>query len=624
MCGIAGRVLFAAGSNGRDQSGLLAAMLATLHHRGPDDEGSWIDPTAGVALGNRRLAVVDVASTGHQPMIAPTGRHVLTFNGEIYNADRVRPDLERRRYPFVGRSDTEVLLAAITEWGIARALERVDGMFAFALWDRDTRDLVLARDRIGEKPLYYGVVEDEFVFASEIDAAIIGCARPPTIDRDALASYLRHGCIPAPMTIYRDFFQVPPGTVARLGLGRGMTRPTLHTYWSAATWAQRTTAEVDAFDPNVVDELDSLLRDAVALRMRADVPIGALLSGGIDSSLVVALMQAQTDAPVRTFTLGFEEAEFDESGWARRVARRLGTRHSEICMTADDAVEALPSIPTMYDEPFADPSALPTALLAAFARRDVTVALTGDGGDELFGGYEQYARSAAKWTTSQEPHRQLRSWRRHRARSKARSVSREQIFCDARSFSRDPNSIVIGATEAPTILTRPELGPAIESYEAWMMYVDLVTFLPNFILTKIDRATMAHSLESRAPLLDRRLVELALTLPAGARIGDRQGKWLLRRVLDRYIEPEYFVRPKAGFEPPLNTWLRTSLRDWVEPLLESSRIRAEGFFDPTPLRVLWQEHLAGRDRTYALWPVLVFQSWLEHRSLGSRAQPGTS
>jgi len=617
MCGIAGRVRYA-GRPDPDPRASLGAMLAVLRHRGPDDEGMWADPANGVALGNRRLAIVDVAPTGHQPMVAPSGRYVLTFNGEIYNADRLRPELEQRRYPFVGRSDTEVLLAAIAEWGVDRALERVDGMFAFAVWDRDARVLVLARDRIGEKPLYYGIVDGDFVFASELDAALAGSSGSPTIDRDALAAYLRRGCVPTPMTIYRDLVQVPPGTTARLDVGRGSAEPTLRAYWSAATWAAATPNAVDANDPLVVDELDRLLRDAVSLRMRADVPLGAFLSGGIDSSLVVALMQAQTDAAVRTFTIGFEDPTYDESGWAANVARRLGTHHSELRMTAGEATEALPLIPTMYDEPFADPSALPTSLLASFARRDVTVALSGDGGDELFGGYAQYVQCMSAWMASRRSERTIRARFRLGARSATRP-SREEIFCNARSYFRDPDSIVIGSTEPTTVMTHPQLGPTIDDYDAWMIYVDLVTYLPDFVLTKVDRATMAHSLESRAPLLDRRLVEYALTLPANARIRDGRGKWLLRRVLDRYLEPEYVERPKAGFEPPLGTWLRTTLREWVEPLLAESRLRAEGFLNADPVRMLWREHLSGRDRTYPLWSVLVFQSWLEHR--GRRPVP---
>jgi asparagine synthase (glutamine-hydrolysing) len=595
-------------------------MLAALRHRGPDDEGMWSDPTVGVALGNRRLAIVDVAPTGHQPMVSPSGRLVLTFNGEIYNHHLLRPELERH-YPFAGQSDTEVLLAAISEWGIDRALERANGMFAFALWDRDRRQLFLARDRVGEKPLYYGATETGFVFASELDAAVAGSATRPVIDRDVVAAYLRHNCVPAPLTIYRDFRQLPPATVACLDVGAGARQPALRTYWSAAQFLEGTGARRDAFDgPAAIEALDGLLGDAVAIRMRSDVPLGAFLSGGIDSSLVVALMQSRSEARVRTFTVGFDDEQFDESQWARDVARRLGTEHAEMHMTSRDVLEVVPCIPAMYDEPFADPSALPTAMLAAFAKRDVTVALSGDGGDELFGGYIRYTHCASTWSSKQRDRRRARarlSRLRQQGTHAARQLSREQIYCDVRSFCRDPQSVVLGAREPSTILTHPDLGPPIDDYEAWMMYVDLVTYLPDFILTKVDRATMAHSLESRAPFLDHRLVEFALALPTNVKIRNGETKWILRRVLDRYIESEVVDRPKAGFEPPLGAWLRTTLRDWAEPLLDPSRLRTEGFFEPEPVRAWWTEHLEGRDRTYPVWSVLVFQSWLERHAGGA-------
>ena len=621
MCGIAGIVRMAGQQAAAEPTELLAAMLAALRHRGPDDEGMWTDPTRAVALGNRRLAIVDVAPTGHQPMVSPSGRFVLTFNGEIYNHDVLRPDLARLHYPFTGHSDTEVLLAAISEWGVDGALARANGMFAFAVWDRDARQLLLARDRIGEKPLYYGVTAHGFVFASELDAAVAGGAVRPAIDRDTVAAYLRQACVPAPLTIYRDFRQLPPATIACLDVGRGAREPTLRTYWSAADFVPSAAAATRTYDePAAIEQLDGLLRDAVALRMRADVPLGAFLSGGIDSSLVVALMQAQSAARVRTFTVRFDDDGYDESEWARGVALRLGTEHAEMHMTSRDVVDVVPCIPAMYDEPFADPSALPTAMLAAFAKRDVTVALSGDGGDELFGGYDRYPNCTSTWNDKQRDRRRARarlSRLRQRGTHAARQVSREQIYCDARSFCRDPQSVVIGAREPSTILTHPDLGPPIDDYEAWMMYVDLVTYLPDFILTKVDRATMAHSLESRAPFLDHRLVEFALALPTNVKIRNGETKWILRRVLDRYIESQLVDRPKAGFEPPLGAWLRTTLRDWAEPLLDPSRLRAEGFFEPEPVRAWWTEHLEGRDRTYPVWSVLVFQSWLECHAGGT-------
>jgi asparagine synthase (glutamine-hydrolysing) len=617
MCGIAGIVRISGQhQHGAGPTELVASMLAELHHRGPDDEGTWSDPTRGVALGNRRLAIVDVESTGHQPMVSPSGRHVLTFNGEIYNHELLRPELERLHYPFVGRSDTEVLLAAISEWGIDAALERANGMFAFAVWDRDAQQLLLVRDRIGEKPLYYGRTPFGFAFASELGAATAGSPTRPDIDRDTIAAYLRQSCVPAPLTIYRGFRQLPPATIACLDVGRGAREPTLRTYWSAADLVRGGSASADTFDePSAIEEFDDLLRDAVALRMRSDVPLGAFLSGGIDSSLVVALMQAQTLGRVRTFTVGFEDDAYDESEWARRVGDRLGTEHTDMRMTSRDVLDVVPCIPAMFDEPFADPSALPTSMLAALAKRDVTVALSGDGGDELFGGYTRYVHCATRWRARQRDRRSARALlSRVRARrpGAARPISREEMYCQVRSFCRDPQAIVVGADEPPTLLTHPERAPEIDDYEAWMMHLDLVTYLPDYILTKVDRATMAHSLESRAPFLDHRVVELASALPSRAKIREGESKWILRRVLDRYLEPGLVDRPKAGFEPPLGDWLRTTLRDWAEPLLDASRLRAEGWFEPEPVRAWWREQLEGQDRTYPLWSVIVFQSWLEH------------
>jgi len=656
MCGIAGFWDVGHRFTGHDASAALRAMTAALRHRGPDDEGYFQDPDSGLALGFRRLSIVDLSAAGHQPMTSASGRYVIVFNGEVYNHARLRPELEEAGFAFRGHSDTEVMLAAIEHWGLKGALERFIGMFAFALWDGAERTLTLVRDRLGIKPLYCGWAAGMFVFASELKAltALPGFGNP--VDRDALCLFLRHNVVPAPYSIYRNIGKLMPGTLLRVDAG--LVAATLDAASLAQRakpyWAARAVAEAGAnrraalADDDAVAQLDALLRDAVSLRMEADVPLGAFLSGGVDSSTVVALMQAQSPRPVQTFSIGFREASYDEARHASAVARHLGTEHNELYVTPQDALDVVPHLPMMFDEPFADSSQIPTYLVSKLARGKVTVSLSGDGGDELFAGYNRYFWGAG-----------LRRWMNrmpYSARSVAASLLRANdawfgkalertmpllparlqlrnpgnksaILADmlaARtdderyrylvSHWRDPAAVVLGASEPPTLLADAGRRAALADPVERMMYADLVTYLPDDILTKVDRASMAVSLEARVPLLDHRVVEFAWRIPLAQKVRHGQGKWLLRQVLYRYVPKELIERPKMGFGVPIEQWLRGPLRDWVEALLDERRLREEGYFDPAPIRAMWEGHLAGRlNESYRLWDVLMFQAWVGAR-----------
>jgi asparagine synthase (glutamine-hydrolysing) len=620
-------------------------MTATLRHRGPDDEGVWAE--AGVGLGSRRLAVVDLTEEGHQPMTSASGRYVLAFNGEIYNHLDLRRELEARGHRFRGRSDTEVFLEAVERRGIRGALERSNGMFALALWDRRERRLTLARDRLGEKPMYYGRLGGGFAFASELKALRAHPTFEGEIDRDAMAQFLRHKYVPGPRSIYRGIHKLPPATM--LTVDPSVTGdPAPVAYWSGADTARRGTAEPFRGSAEEAEEtLDELLRDAVSRRMIADVPLGGFLSGGVDSSTVVALMQAQSNRPVRTFTIGFADEAFDESKQARRVARHLGTDHTELVVTPLQAMAVVPRLPEIYDEPFADSSQIPTYLVSQLAREHVTVTLSGDGGDEVFGGYNRYLWAEAMWRRfgwMPSPVRRAvagtlrsippRSWdallRRlgpvlpasarqrlpgekvHKLARALRAEGSGGLYRSLTSHWEDPGAVVLGANgEAGSGGLD---GAGLPGLTRRMMYEDLVTYLPDDILVKLDRATMAVSLEGRVPYLDHRVVEFAWRLPLDMRTRNGQGKWLLRRVLDRYVPRALVERPKMGFGVPIGTWLRGPLRDWAESLLEPRRLRDQGYLDPGPIRAAWADHLSGRwNRQYELWDVLMLQAWLATR-----------
>ncbi len=648
MCGIAGFVDFARRSPGELLRATATRMADTLRHRGPDDGGVWVDASAGVALANRRLAILDLAPTGHQPMLSGSGRFVIVYNGEIYNFQELRNALESSGNPplrFLGHSDTEVLLACFDRWGVEPTLSRLNGMFAFALWDRHDRVLFLGRDRLGEKPLYYGWMGSVFLFGSELKALRAHPGFDAEISRGALALYLRHGCVPAPYSIYRGISKLPPGTTLRVrndAVREEIPAP----YWSLKEVAERGASEPFRGSENeAVDQLETLLRDAVRIRMLADVPLGAFLSGGVDSSSVVALMQAQSARPVKSFSIGLCEAEYDEAKYAAAVARHLGTEHTEFYVTPAEAMAVVADLPAMYDEPFGDSSQIPTFLVSRMARRHVTVGLTGDGGDEVFCGYTRLVwggriwrtagwlpgpirRAAAAAISSVSPQTWDVLFRRFRpllpkeARHKLPGQKLHKlggflalrdplsVYLALASHWTEPAAVAIGAAEPPTVLTTPSVWPRLPDLTQKMMFWDTAVSLPDDMLVKVDRASMAVSLEARVPLLDHRVVEFAWRLPMSLKLRAGRGKWLLRELLYRYVPKALVNLPKSGFSIPLESWLRGPLRHWAEDLLAERRLRNDGFFHPQPIRERWAEHLAGKCAwQHQIWDILMFQAW---------------
>jgi asparagine synthase (glutamine-hydrolysing) len=640
-------------------------MATQIAHRGPDDAGVWIDADAGIGLAHRRLSILDLSPAGHQPMVSPSGRFVLVFNGEIYNHLDLREELKGRAFipnpsPASGRgekywrghSDTETLLAGFEAWGVETTLKHTIGMFAIAAWDRMERTLSLARDRLGEKPLYYGWQNGVFLFGSELKALKAHPTFRAGINRDALSLFLRHNCIPAPYTIYQGIHKLPPGTLLTLP-GNSATSPLDTTpvpYWSLREVAEQGQAQpFQGNDEETIATLDDLLRDAVRRQQLADVPLGAFLSGGVDSSTVVALMQAQTSRPVKTFTIGFHESSYNEAHYAKAIAHHLGTDHTELYVTPEEAQAVIPRLPEIYDEPFADSSQIPTFLVAQLTRRHVTVSLSGDAGDELFGGYERYFRAGSIWRqigwlpasarklaarsiaavspatwnhvygilTNFLPPRLRFSQpgdKSHKLAEILTAASPDLIYYTLVSHWKQPADLVIGATEPPTILSEPDRWVNLAEFDQRMMYLDAMSYLPDDILVKVDRAAMAVSLETRVPFLDHRVVEFAWRLPLALKIRQGQGKWILRQLLYKYVPRELIERPKMGFGVPLDTWLRGPLRDWAEALLDENRLRQESFFHPKPICLKWSEHLAGtRNWQYPLWDILMFQAWIDLR-----------
>jgi asparagine synthase (glutamine-hydrolysing) len=620
-------------------------MADAIRHRGPDDCGEWGDERAGIALAHRRLSILDLSPEGHQPMISPSGRYVIVFNGEVYNFEEIRSRVPGYRWR--GHSDTEVMLAAIESWGLERAVREFLGMFAFALWDSYEHELYLVRDRLGIKPLYYGRCGRHFLFGSELRALRAHPAFDDEIDRGALGLLMRHNYIPHPYSIYRRIHKLPPGTILRVRTATEQQEP--RPFWSAREIAEAGSREGISQDAETaVEMLHELLRDAVRLRMIADVPLGAFLSGGIDSSTVVALMQAQSTRPVRTFSIGFAETEYNEAPFAAQVARHLGTEHTELYVTPAEAQAVVPKLPEYFDEPFADSSQIPTFLVSALARQTVTISLSGDGGDELFAGYPRYILANQIWQTINRFPRAARrgaaaalrslsadSWtsifksaasmmpdrirrrrpgeQMHRLAALLCASSAEAVY--HRLISHwDPAELVLDGDEPPTALTDSGRQANLANFTSRMMFLDLVSYLPDDILTKVDRASMAVSLEARVPLLDHRVVQFAWRIPMSLRIRDGKEKWLLRQVLFRYVPPKLVERGKMGFGVPVGEWLRGALRDWAEALLERGRLAKQAFFDADVIRSAWHEHLSGkRNRQYELWDVLMFQAWLEHQ-----------
>ncbi|MFL6651893.1 MAG: asparagine synthase (glutamine-hydrolyzing) [Sulfurifustaceae bacterium] len=660
MCGLAGFIQLPHG--GAEAAGTIARRMADrLAHRGPDDSGVWTDSSVEIALSHRRLSILDLSPHGHQPMLSPSGRFVIVLNGEIYNFKTIRGLLEREHgfRAWRGHSDTEVLLAAIEHWGVQKAVERAVGMFAFAVWDRLDRMLYLARDRLGEKPLYYGWEGNVFLFASELKAVSAHPAWKGEIDRDSLALFLRHGYVPGPRTIYKGLFKLPPGSILAISDRSALeTRRVVPAkYWSASGVAKMGLQEpFEGTEPDAVERLDELLRNAIRDQMIADVPVGAFLSGGIDSSTVVALMQRESAQPVKTFTIGFYEEGYNEADHARAVARHLHTDHTELYVTASEAQAVIPSLPAVYDEPFADASQIPTLLICRLARGSVTVSLSGDGGDELFGGYNRYLWGRAIWRKIGWMPASLRTvcrgmlkgvaprhWdmlskplmallprskrysnvgdKLHKLADIVDAANPDELFFRLVSHWTNPTGLVLGSAEQKTAITDRSGWPETDDFVLRMMFTDLVSYLPDDILVKVDRAAMAVSLETRVPFLDHRVVEFASALPMYCKIRGGVGKWVLRQVLYRYVPREIVERPKSGFGIPLESWLRGPLREWAENLLDESRLRQQSFFSPMPIRKRWNEHMSGgRNWQYSLWPVLMFQAWLENQKTPASAK----
>lgn len=622
-------------------------MADRIRHRGPDGEGVWVDPEAGFAVAHRRLAILDLSSAGHQPMQSGSGRWVLAYNGEVYNHLELREQLhtEGAAPQWRGHSDTETLLACFEAWGIERTLQASVGMFAIALWDRAERALYLARDRIGEKPLYYGWQGNTFLFGSELKALRVHPAFNAAVDRGALALLLRHNCIPSPHSIYAGIHKLPPGTFLKLGQGQREVQPVA--YWSLAEVAQRGMAnQFVGTDAEALDALELHLGNAVRGQMVADVPLGALLSGGIDSTLITALMQANSRQPVRTFTIGFDERQYDETKHAIAVAKHLGTTHTELRLSGDDALALIPKLPEMYDEPFADSSQLPTHLVMKMARQHVTVALSGDAGDEFFGGYSRYFLGPKAWRSVAWMPLQLRRAlgaalttvpsatlnqlagllgsrigialpgdKLHKVgRRLYNARTQDDFYVSLVSEWMEFEPMVIDSVVPSNLMEDRSRWPRLSDPVATMMVMDGLTYLPDDILVKVDRASMAVSLETRAPFLDRDLMEFAWSLPMSMKLRDGKGKWLLRQLLNRHVPRALVERPKMGFAIPLDDWLRGPLREWAEALLAEGRLRREGYFDPAPIRATWGRHVRGEGSFgYRLWSVLMFQAWLEQQ-----------
>lgn len=697
MCGIAG-FFSPALTNSQDHlSQTVRSMAFAIRHRGPDDAGAWVDASAGLALGHARLAILDLSAAGHQPMIGASDRYVIAFNGEIYNHLALRTELEESgsatpgidetesrlassgqtrpgvlatgvRPVWRGHSDTETLLASIERWGLEQTLEKCVGMFALALWDRERCHLTLARDRFGEKPLYYGWIGDSvgqgghvagqggglgqsrtFVFGSELKALRAHPSFNNPISRPALAQYLRFTHVPAPLSIYEGIYKLPPGTSLRVEAQFANNPPAQATHGPVPYWTLDETVQKGARSQftdqlEAVDALHQQLSEAVRLQSISDVPLGAFLSGGVDSSTIVALMQAQSSRPIQTFTVGFEEAGFDESPYAAAVAQHLGTDHHALLVTARETMDVIPQLPQMYDEPFADSSQIPTHLVCKAARQKVTVALSGDAGDELFGGYNRYSWGSRIWSKVGWIPPEQRQWlgslvqgvsvsswdalgkvvgkdrlgdRAHKLASRLLSARNlDDVYWSLVTEWPGGNSMVRGLAQNASLdeiaARRSDPPDGLTDAAERMMFRDTLTYLPDDILCKVDRAAMSVSLETRVPFLDHRIAELAWRLPLDMKIRDGETKWLLRQVLYQYVPRALIERPKAGFGIPVGQWLRGPLREWAEALLDEARIRREGFFNPDPIRKAWGEHLSGqRDWTPRLWTVLMFQAWLE-------------
>lgn len=622
-------------------------MTEKLHHRGPDGSGVWTDASTGIALGHRRLAILDLTEAGAQPMVSHCRRFILTYNGEVYNFRELFKELKSLGYRFRGHSDTEVVLTAITHWGVEKTLPRLNGMFAFALWDQQNHTLTLARDRVGKKPLYYGWSGNAFLFASELKALRAFPGFEGEIDRDALGLLIQHSWIPSPYCIFRGIQKLFPGSFLTV-----TSRDTPHTVTPKRYWSARMVNERGDQNPctasfqEATSKLEQLLRDAVQDRMVADVDVGALLSGGLDSTTVVALMQAQSPRPVKTFSIGFHEAQFNEAPFALSIARHLQTDHTELYVTAQDSLNIIPDLPRIYDEPIADPSQIPTFIVSKLAHQNVKVVLSGDGGDELFVGYKRYTRCLKEWNRinrfplfyRQHTANALRalgrsSWKLHEIlgqkshssysfgkkwEKKAKdwpAINPTDLFARRHARCENASDFVLNTEPTSTVLTNAQTWPEVSEPLQAMLYLDFAGYMTDDVLVKVDRASMAVSLEVRSPFLDVRVVDFAWSLPLPMRLNQEGGKRIVKQILERYLPPELTNRPKMGFGIPLSEWLKTSLRDWAEDLLDEKTLHQQGFFRPEAVRRIWKQHQTGwLNHDILLWSLLMFQSWYNEQS----------
>jgi asparagine synthase (glutamine-hydrolysing) len=631
---------------------VIQKMCSAISHRGPNDKGSWKDINLGIVLGHQRLSIIDLSRAGNQPMQSNSGRFVLTYNGEIYNHLELRAELKtiNSNIKWRSKTDTETLLEALEFWGIDATLKKLVGMFAFALWDKKLHSLTLAKDRMGEKPLYFGWQgfgeNSVFLFGSELKALKAHPGFVEKINRDAIALQLRHNYIPAPYSIYKDIYKLLPGHYLQLNendLKRNLL-PTSKPYWSLVDVAvSGVNNPLSLAIEEITSELDQLLRTSIKKQMMSDVPLGAFLSGGIDSSTVVALMQTQSSRPVKTFTIGFNEDDYNEAKYAKEVSRHLGTDHTELYVSAEQAMEVIPKLCTIYDEPFSDSSQIPTFLVSQLAKQHVSVSLSGDGGDELFCGYNRYLMTKNWWKKLRSiplPLRKILSssiksispqhWNKllkllpslnfhnnfgdkmHKGADVLDSKNLSDLYYRLVSHFKRPSEIVINSKEPNTFLTnyKPEM-PGLDEQQQ-MMALDSISYLPDDILVKVDRAAMATSLETRVPFLDHRVVEYIWQIPQSLKLRNGQSKWILRQILYQYVPKKLIERPKMGFGIPIDSWLRGPLRDWAENLLNETRLQQEGYLNSDQIRIKWTEHLSGkRNWQYHLWDILMFQSWLE-------------
>jgi len=646
MCGIAGALYSEPNLKDDEFSSLMKAMGDTLVHRGPDDSGVWVNSPDGIGLVHRRLSIIDLSPQGHQPMISGNGRFVIVFNGEIYNFKEIRGRLEKNGVKFKGHSDTETLLESIATEGIEKTLADINGMFAFALWDREDNSLILARDRIGKKPLYYGVCNGVFLFGSELKALKKHPDFDDEIDRAALGQFIQYSWLNGPASIYKKINKLSPGTYLKISktFKADLMQPV--TYWSALESARLGQANLYSGSyEEAVTHLEKLVADSVERRMIADVELGALLSGGIDSSLVVSMMQAQSTRKVKTFSIGFHEATHNEAVHAKKIAEYLGTDHSELYVTPDECMNVIPQLPHMYDEPFGDVSQIPTYMVSKLANRDVKVVLSGDGGDELFAGYTRYFRCMQHWekheniplfvrpaigevmdyaaqaswrllanTKTQEG---VAGWRRLGAKleKRARRIGAKsslELFVRMMMRYKDITELVKMHDDSQTMLSNKEDWPAHADPILNMMLIDTLCYLPDNILVKVDRASMATSLEARCPLLDKEIAEFAWRLPHAMKVNQLGGKRILKDILAKYLPTELTDRKKMGFGVPIGKWLRSPLRDWAEDMLDKEKIRQQGYLNEDVVQRLWKQHLSGwRNHNDILWSILMFQAWLE-------------